>query len=163
MVHDVWHSERVSALDTLLAVTSFLSDDMNTDLVRRGLSPARAPIVWFLGAQGPMTQTALAELLHVSPRNITGLVDGLVADGFVERLPHPHDRRATLVTLTDRGAETVAALHAARDVLADDLFAGWRAERVTDLAAELSAVLVRMRELAAVAAADATAAGKVGA
>jgi DNA-binding MarR family transcriptional regulator len=38
---------------------------------------------------------------------MTNRVDRLVARGFVERLPDPHDRRGVLVRLTDTGRETV--------------------------------------------------------
>ncbi len=41
-----------------------------------------------------MTQRALADALQVTPRNVTGLVDALADSGFVERAPHPTDRRA---------------------------------------------------------------------
>ena len=52
-----------------------------------------------LGTNGPMTQRALAEVLGVSARNVTGLVDALVATGRPGRLaraappgdgPHAH-------------------------------------------------------------------------
>jgi len=62
---------------------------------------------------GPSNQQSLAAALSVSPRNVTGLVDALESGGFVDRRPHPSDRRATLVTLTERGADTVAEM--ARD------------------------------------------------
>ncbi len=59
--------------------------------------------VWLLHQNGPSTQRELAEALGVSARNVTGLVDALVETGFVRRGPHPTDRRATLVSLTDPG------------------------------------------------------------
>ena len=43
--------------------------------------------------------------LQVHPTSVTSLVDRLVADGYVERRPHPSDRRTTLAVLTDAGAE----------------------------------------------------------
>ena len=39
----------------------------------------------------------------MTARNVTGLIDALEHDGLVERLPHPSDRRATLVRLTVAG------------------------------------------------------------
>lgn len=45
--------------------------------------------------------------LQVHPTSVTSLVDRLVADGYVERRPHPTDRRTTLAALTDAGAELV--------------------------------------------------------
>jgi DNA-binding MarR family transcriptional regulator len=35
---------------------------------------------------------------------VTNIVDRLQADGLVRRMPHPTDRRATLVEITDSGA-----------------------------------------------------------
>jgi hypothetical protein len=61
--------------------------------------------------------------LHVTPRAITALVDGLVATGFVTREPHPTDRRAALVTFTERGRTTAQALLDGHRRLARQLFA----------------------------------------
>jgi DNA-binding MarR family transcriptional regulator len=78
------------------------------------VSPARAKLLGVLENEGPSTQKALSEALVVSPRNITKLVDGLEADGLVVRRPHPTDRRAVLVDLTDAGlrvSDEVCAEH----------------------------------------------------
>ena len=72
--------------------------------------------------QGPQTQRRLAEAMKVTPRNVTGLVDALVDTGFVERGPHPTDRRATLVSLTERGTKTMAAMDREHQALAALLF-----------------------------------------
>jgi DNA-binding MarR family transcriptional regulator len=42
----------------------------------------------------------LANLLDVSPRNITGLVDHLEKDGLIERVPDSTDRRSIQARLT---------------------------------------------------------------
>jgi DNA-binding MarR family transcriptional regulator len=46
---------------------------------------------------------AIADFLGVTPRNVTGLVDGLEAAGLVERVPDPADRRAIIVRVTAEG------------------------------------------------------------
>jgi DNA-binding MarR family transcriptional regulator len=79
-----------------------------------------------------MTQRALADALGVSPRNVTGLVDGLVETGFVTRRPHPDDRRATLVTLTDRGIAAGSDLRREHAQLAHTLFEGMPAKRLEE-------------------------------
>lgn len=38
--------------------------------------------------------------------NVTGLVDKLVAQGFLERSESPHDRRTKIVKLTSKGVQT---------------------------------------------------------
>jgi MarR family 2-MHQ and catechol resistance regulon transcriptional repressor len=45
----------------------------------------------------------LGDHLVVTRANITGLIDGLVRDGFVRRIDHPQDRRMVLAQLTDKG------------------------------------------------------------
>ncbi|MFG6401788.1 MULTISPECIES: MarR family winged helix-turn-helix transcriptional regulator [unclassified Microbacterium] len=43
----------------------------------------------------------LARHLRISTASTTKLLDRLEASGHIERGPHPHDRRARVVTLTD--------------------------------------------------------------
>ena len=85
--------------------------------------------------------------MDVSPRNVTGLVDGLVADGFVTREPHPRDRRATLVTLTRRGTSAVRRLEREHEEFVSLLFGAMPTNRVKDLARTLRAVVERLQEL----------------
>jgi DNA-binding MarR family transcriptional regulator len=112
-----------SALDRVLALAVVLNDDMERDLARRGLTRSRAHLVWVLRKRGgPSTQQALAEALGVTPRAITSLVDALADGGFVTRESHPSDRRATLVTFTQRGKQAAKALDHDHEELARKLF-----------------------------------------
>src|SRR5215467_5251516 len=99
-----------ATLDQVLLLTVLLARDSADSLAREGLTESRAHLVWQLAQRGPCTQATLAADLHVTPRTITALVDGLVETGFVTREPHPTDRRATLVTFTERGHTTAQAL-----------------------------------------------------
>jgi long-chain acyl-CoA synthetase len=54
-------------------------------------------------AEGNEAASALAEKLAVSRPSVTGVVDGLVARGLVERLQVPDDRRRVGHDLTDDG------------------------------------------------------------
>ncbi len=86
-------------------------------------SHARLRVLAALQAQGkPTIMRDLSESLELTPRAVTALVDALEADALVQRRPHPTDRRATLVELTEQGRQRAAALwsdHIARacDVL----------------------------------------------
>ncbi|MGH9251686.1 MAG: MarR family winged helix-turn-helix transcriptional regulator, partial [Acidimicrobiales bacterium] len=75
----------IAALDQVFELTVLLHDDMTASLARDGLTTSRAHLLWELRQLGPTTQTTLADALGVSARNVTGLVDGLVAGGFVTR------------------------------------------------------------------------------
>ena len=50
-----------------------------------------------------LKMSRLSAVLRVSNGNVTGIVDRLVEDGFVERVPVAGDRRAMLVQLTTSG------------------------------------------------------------
>ena len=118
------------ALDQVLLLSSLVQADLARFEMQEGLSTARVHLLWALGKSGPSTQRALASALGVTPRNVTGLVDGLVASGHLTREPHPDDRRATLVTLTDLGRRTVDALVASHADLAQQLFGDVPADRL---------------------------------
>ena len=134
-----------ATLDRVLELVALLDDDTTRSLGRIGLTAARAHVLWELQHRGPSTQRALADALHVSPRNVTGLVDALVEGGFVTREPHPADRRAALVSFTPHGAETAARLVADHRELARLLFAGMAPERFAGLAGGLDELLDRLR------------------
>jgi len=75
------------------------------------------------GAPEGLTPTALFEAAMMSSGGMTARIDRLEKAGLVDRRPHPTDRRATLVRLTDKGfdlIETIMPEHeeAARDILA---------------------------------------------
>jgi DNA-binding MarR family transcriptional regulator len=144
------HSERWEAvLDRVLELTVLLGRDMTDSLAREGLTESRAHLLWQLQQRGPCTQATLAADLHVTPRAITALVDGLAASGFVTREPHPSDRRATLVTFTERGRATAQALLDGHVRLARQLFAGLPGDGFDSFDAGLLHVLTRLRSVLA--------------
>src|SRR5262249_41135632 len=52
--------------------------------------------------QTPPNQASLAELLEIEPIPLSRQIDRLTAAGMIERLPHPSDRRAYLLRLTEK-------------------------------------------------------------
>jgi DNA-binding MarR family transcriptional regulator len=95
-----------------------------------GLSWARVLALRRLTTQ-PHTLRALAERLAADPPYVTLMVDDLEERGLVQRTPHPEDRRAKLVELTEAGRAAAARADAIldeppaalRDVPAEDLAA----------------------------------------
>jgi DNA-binding MarR family transcriptional regulator len=59
--------------------------------------------VLFFARSGEMPLVALSERLLVHPTSVTSTVDSLERLGFVSRVAHPTDRRATLARITDAG------------------------------------------------------------
>ena len=71
-----------------------------------------------------MTLGELSRRMMVSNGNITGLVERLVGQGFVERVRNPDDRRAAFVCMTPAGRGAFAAMAEQHAVWIADLFDG---------------------------------------
>ena len=135
-----------AALGQVLELAVLMNHDMTQSLAQSGLTVPRAHLLWQLHHCGPSTQRALSEALEVTPRNITGLVDGLVATGFVTREAHPTDRRARLVSFTEHGARTAKEMDDGREQLSELLFSGMSDKQFDCLVEGLGEVLVRLRK-----------------
>lgn len=116
-------TSRTAALDRLLTLSGRLTEVMDQGMSGRGLSRPQATLLMVLHHNGPTVQRGLSQALGVTPRHVTGLVDALEADGWVERRPHPTDRRASMVTLTEQGEAAVATMNGDRQGWAEQLFA----------------------------------------
>jgi len=57
-----------------------------------------------------LKMTELSAALRVSNGNVTGIIERLVTEHFVERVPIPNDRRAMKVRLTQKGREEFAPM-----------------------------------------------------
>ncbi|MBB6408950.1 MarR family winged helix-turn-helix transcriptional regulator [Mesorhizobium sangaii] len=67
---------------------------------------ARAGLLGYIGRNG-MRQSALIERSAISKQAIQQLLDGLEAEGIVERMPDPQDGRGKLVRYTSRGLDAL--------------------------------------------------------
>lgn len=138
------------ALERLFELASVLGDVMEGGLARDGMSRARAEVIWHLHHHGSATQRELSQALRCTPRNVTGLLDALQAGGYVARAPHPTDRRATIVSLTEHGRETAATWLAGYQRMSRRLFGDVPEQDLTTFVATMDHVLTRLRERAPV-------------
>ncbi len=65
----------------------------------------------------------IAQRLRIAPRSATEVIDGLEERELVQRVPHPNDRRATLVIITEQGRQLHQELKAERQRSSEDFFA----------------------------------------
>jgi DNA-binding MarR family transcriptional regulator len=81
--------------------------------VRRNASDfpaASIRLMSLLDELGPSTVGALSQADRCSQPTMTGLVNGLVEKGWVQRDPHPDDARASLVSMTPEGRTKLDAV-----------------------------------------------------
>ncbi|MBF0815776.1 MarR family winged helix-turn-helix transcriptional regulator [Microbacterium paludicola] len=134
-------------LDHLLLVSELFQRDMARAFAGTTLTTARVRVLWLLHHRGPSTQRELAQDLDVSARNVSGLVDALEASGHVIRTPHPMDRRATVVTLTDAAAEQMAAMQRDHAHLSTTLLDAVAPQDRAPLERGIVAIAARLAEL----------------
>ncbi len=73
------------------------------EISRYDLTPPQFSVLAFLWQQDGLTQTELSEKAQIDRTTIGGLLDRMARSNLLERRPHPQDRRAHLVYLTEQG------------------------------------------------------------
>ncbi|MBW2028175.1 MAG: MarR family transcriptional regulator [Deltaproteobacteria bacterium] len=68
-----------------------------------GLTGAQSGVLRNLVQDGPLSSVELSRRLHVTPSNITGIIDRLEKKGFVSRTRNSGDRRIVTIALTVDG------------------------------------------------------------
>ncbi len=91
---------------------------------RHGLTFARyeALVLLAFSRAGRLSMSRIGERLMVHPTSATNIVQRLVAQGFVERVPNPADRRGAFAVLTAAGLAAMEAVTA--DLVAADFGLG---------------------------------------
>lgn len=106
------------------------------------LTPSRMGVLLILFfSQQQLTPSELGDRLFVTRGNMTGLIEGLVKDGLVQRVRRDHDRRAHGLELTKNGIALVKEYfpHHRR------MLAGLTAGLTADESLELARLLQKLR------------------
>lgn len=109
---DIW-AERIGPSSTMAAVTSvmrvqqILQSAVDNALRPHNLTFARyeALVLLTFSQRGSLPMRVMGDRLQLHPTSVTNIVDRLEQDGLVQRLPHPTDRRTTLVEITEAGQD----------------------------------------------------------
>jgi DNA-binding MarR family transcriptional regulator len=70
--------------------------------------------LFFIANEGTTNFTRLATALHVTPANVTGIIERLVEHELVSRQENPEDRRSLTLRVTEKGENTIANLRERR-------------------------------------------------
>jgi MarR family transcriptional regulator, transcriptional regulator for hemolysin len=102
-----------------------------------GMTRAQWGALVRLERQEGMTQAELADSLEIQPISLVRLIDRLCQHGLVERRPHPRDRRANRLYLTEKGHTTLAQLTPLGKEIAGDILAALSDPEVAELLRKL--------------------------
>ena len=98
-------------------------------------------------APGGLKMGELSKRMMVTGGNVTGITDMLEAEGLVERVPDPADRRAILVRLTPAGRRTFAAMAAEHERWIVECFRGLSRREMAAMASMLARLKTHVRSL----------------
>lgn len=107
------------AATSITRAHQLLLAEINGALAPFGLTFSRFEVLALLyfARENSLPMGKIGSRLQVHPTSVTSLVDRLVTDALVERVPHPTDRRTTLVSLTAAGSELAPQCAAALEAI----------------------------------------------
>ncbi len=76
-----------------------------------GITPTRYSLLSVLHSNPGSRPGQIAEALRVKPSNMAALLAQFEAEGLIERITDPAERRAVLIRLTQAGAALFAEIH----------------------------------------------------
>lgn len=140
-VERIGPSTSMEAVTNVMRVQQILQAGVDEALKPQGLTFARyeALVLLSFSRRGSLPMRMMGERLQLHPTSITNIVDRLEADGLARRLPHPNDRRTTLVELTEAGRAKLEVSTAAV-TQANFGFLGLDADELGDLSRLLTKV-----------------------
>lgn len=149
-VLDRWADSPLAGMlgPTLLILGKLVKRQIEMALIEEGLglTAAQARSIVVLHFHGPIRQHELAALTEVEPSTLVGILDVMERDGLAVREPHPSDRRAHLVRLTERGERRVPELFALWHRVESHLVEGRDPDEVARLRERLESFLDRLSE-----------------
>ena len=98
-----------NALIEVAVAHQLTSELVDRELVRRGIRPVHAGLLTLVQIHGPITPTALEYETGLPPTTLRERIQGLVDDGYVERIPNESDRRSYFLDTTADGDAYLAA------------------------------------------------------
>ncbi|AXB44588.1 MarR family winged helix-turn-helix transcriptional regulator [Amycolatopsis albispora] len=98
-------SGTMAAVTGIMRVQQIIQSAVDGALKPHGLTFARyeALVLLTFAKRSSLPMRVMGERLQLHPTSVTNIVDRLEKDGLVKRVPHPTDRRTTLVEITDEG------------------------------------------------------------
>ncbi len=112
-----WQRERpdldaspMGLLGRVARLAKHLERSIHATVAEFGLNPGEFDVLATLRRSGPpyrLSPTDLFNAVMVSSGTMTHRIDQLEQAGWVQRIPDPHDRRGTLIALTDPGFQLI--------------------------------------------------------
>lgn len=123
------------------------SSIMDRRYAKKGISSQSADVLFMLYISRPHS-CSLGEISYATllrPSNVSGLIEGLVRKGFVNRQVNPTNRRKKLVQLTPQGIDLMDSVIPDAATFIDDLLSDIPPEdrnKLLEMLSQLSEILI---------------------
>ena len=138
-------------MESATYLASQLAKGFNRSLQQRaaglGFSPGQFPILIELWLENGLTQKQLLERIDSEQATMANTLSRMERDGLIERRPHPSDKRAQLVFLTEKAAGLEEQALDAALAADQDLFKGFLIFERELLMEYIRRILVNARRL----------------
>ncbi|TWT89895.1 Multiple antibiotic resistance protein MarR [Pseudobythopirellula maris] len=114
----------------------------NEMLAPHGITFRQAQVLGWLAAEGPMSQSEMANRLMIEPPSLVGILNRSEAAGLVERRPDPEDGRVKLIHPLPEATRVWELVAECGQVMLSRASAGLSEEEL----ATLHRVLLKVRE-----------------
>ncbi len=88
--------------DTLMSEVTHIYNEAGISL-----NPSYFPLLTLIHHQGPQGITQASEMLGVSHPAVSKLADKMIREGYLIKSPHPQDKRASQLSLSDKAQQVI--------------------------------------------------------
>ena len=110
------------------------------------LEGARGRIIFALWGNDGVPIKTLCEKTSLDKSTLTGIIDRLERDGYIERKPSETDKRSTLISLTGKEQEFAKNIQKVSDQMNEIFYKGFTDEEIIQFDSMLARILENCKE-----------------
>ena len=110
------------------------------------LEGARGRIIFALWGNDGVPIKTLCEKTSLDKSTLTGIIDRLERDGYIERKPSETDKRSTLISLTGKEQEFAKNIQKVSEQMNEIFYKGFTDEEITQFDTLLARILENCKE-----------------
>jgi DNA-binding MarR family transcriptional regulator len=138
--------ETLGFMQLLWAVTHGLESASKRMHAELGVTGPQRLVLRIVGHHGRLSAGALAEVLHIHPSSLTGMLQRLEQAELIRRESDPFDRRRALIELTRRGMRLNDERHGTIEASIAAALAKMSKERLAGAKAVLRAIAAELEQ-----------------
>lgn len=106
---------------------------------------AQGKILYVLWEQNGIAIAEISKLTGLANTTLTSMLDRMEKNGLIQRVPHPRDRRKTLIYLTEKASGLKMQYLAVSEEMNQIYYRGFQEEEIIDFEQKLERVLNNLK------------------